>query len=163
MGSAGEHSDGCRAVDPITLAGLVFESAAGLRRQVGPSLERDYGLPAQSFEVLVRLARSPGRRLRMSDLATQTSLTPSGLTRAVDRLCEAGLAERQSCPEDRRGQFARLTAAGTARMVAALECHRSRLEEVFDGLYEKKEREVLLRLLERLRDRVNPGATRLSS
>lgn len=162
MRHAKDHA-GRAAADPITLAGLVFESAAGLRREVGPSLERDYGLPAQSFDVLIRLARSPGERLRMSDLASQTALTPSGLTRAIDRLCEAGLAERQSCPEDRRGQFAMLTAVGHATMAAALECHRSRLEEVFAGLYEEMEREELSRLLERLRDRVNPGAARLSS
>jgi len=31
----------------------------------------------------------------MSDLAAQTSLTPSGLTRAIDRLEAAGLVERK--------------------------------------------------------------------
>ena len=46
----------CRGgVDPVTLAGLVFETATGLRRQLGPGLERDYDFPAQSFEVLIRL------------------------------------------------------------------------------------------------------------
>src|SRR5271166_2746329 len=91
--------------DPVTLIGLVFESASGIRREVGPSLERDYGLPGQSFEVLIRLARSPGGRLRMTDLAAQTALTPSGLTRAVDRLAEAGLVNREACSNDRRGSF----------------------------------------------------------
>ena len=74
-----------------------------------PAVERDYGLPAQSLDVLVHLARSDDGRLRMSELAIQTRLTPSGLTRAVARLCEAGLVRRQVCPEDRRGAFASLT------------------------------------------------------
>jgi MarR family 2-MHQ and catechol resistance regulon transcriptional repressor len=148
--------------DPITLAGLVFETSAGLRREVGPTLERDYGLPTQSFGVLIRLARSPCQRLRMSDLASQTALTPSGLTRAVDRLVEAGLVERAACPEDRRGQFALLTSLGSKTMAAALECHRSRLEELFADLFDTSERRELVHLLGRLRDRVAPEAAQIT-
>ena len=37
----------------------------------------------------------------MSELAAQTSLTPSGLTRSVDRLQDQGLVARRVCPEDR--------------------------------------------------------------
>ena len=85
-------------VDRITLVGLVFETASGLHRMVGPPLERQCELAGQEFEILVRLTRTPGRRLRMSDLAAQTDLTPSGLTRAVDRLSSAGLVTREACP-----------------------------------------------------------------
>lgn len=148
--------------DPVTLAGLVFETASGLRRLLGPSLERDYALPAQSFEVLIRLARSPGGRLRMTDLAAQTALTPSGLTRAVDRLCDAGLVARQACPNDRRGSFATLTAPGRAKMDAAVTCHRVQLAALLEGVFEHHEHAELEALLVRLRDRVNPGAARVS-
>lgn len=148
--------------DPVTLAGLVFETAAGLRHEVGPPLERDYELPGQSFEVLVRLARSPGNRLRMSDLSAQSSLTPSGLTRAVDRLVEAGLVQRAACPSDRRGAFATLTALGEKRMTEALGCHSSQLRRIFDDVFDEEEWATLDRLLRRLRDRVNPGATRMT-
>ena len=65
--------------------------------------------------MLIRLARTPGNRLRMSDLAAQTSLTPSGLTRSVDRLEDTGLVARRVCPEDRRGSFAALTLNGEGR------------------------------------------------
>src|ERR1035438_2936747 len=68
--------------DRITLVGLVFETASGLHRAVGPPLERQCELAGQDFEILIRLTRTPGGRLRMSDLAAQTDLTPSGLTRA---------------------------------------------------------------------------------
>ena len=66
----------------------------------------------QWFEVLLRLARTPGGRLRMSDLAAQTTLTASGLTRVVDRLEDAGLVKREACPTDRRSTYAVLTAEG---------------------------------------------------
>ena len=74
----------------------------------------------QWFEVLIRLARSPEHRLRMTDLAAQTILSPSGLTRAVDRLVEAGLVEREACPTDRRSTYAVLTPEGERRVLKAL-------------------------------------------
>ena len=102
--------------DRITLVGLLTESYTALRTELDRGLERDADLPLGWFELLIRLARSPGQRLRMSDLAAQTSLTPSGLTRAVDRLEAAGLVERLPCPSDRRGAFASLTPVGSARI-----------------------------------------------
>lgn len=148
--------------DPITLAGLVFETASGLRRLAGHQYEHDHELPPQSFEVLIRLARSPGARLRMSDLAAQTSLTPSGLTRAIDRLEESGLAGRAACAEDRRGSFAELTPLGREKMEHVLGCHRARLEEVVGGCLAPEDRRVLVELLRQLRDHVNPGAARVT-
>ncbi|MGH9304266.1 MAG: MarR family winged helix-turn-helix transcriptional regulator, partial [Acidimicrobiales bacterium] len=153
-----EHQARGEESDPITLAGLVFETSAGLRRAVGPQLEQENQLPAQSFEVLIRLSRSPGARLRMSELASQTALTPSGLTRAIDRLVCAGLVRREACNEDRRGAFAALSSEGKARMEAAICRHRGELEKILTGLYGPGERAKLAELLERLRDRVNPGA-----
>ncbi len=64
----------------LTTVGLLFESAAGLRRVFERRLETERSLSNQSFDVLIRLARTPGGELRMSELAAQTSLTPSGLT-----------------------------------------------------------------------------------
>ena len=82
----------------LTTVGLFFETHAGLTRELGRRLERETRLSVQWFEVLLRLFRTPGHRLRMSDLAAQTTLTPSGLSRAVDRLERAGLVTRETCP-----------------------------------------------------------------
>ena len=146
-------------LDRITLVGLVFETASGLHRVVDAPLVRQCDLAGQDFEILIRLARTPGGRLRMSDLAAQTDLTPSGLTRAVDRLAEAGLVTREACQEDRRGAFAALTAAGDGRMRAALEIHRSQLAQLLDGVLSPDEELALTAALRKLRDRVNPGAS----
>lgn len=145
-------------VDRITLVGLLFETATGIQRSVSPLLERQTDLAGQDFEILIRLARSPATRLRMSDLATQTGLTPSGLTRAVDRLAEAGLVAREACEEDRRGSLAALTAAGGERMQAALDLHRCQLRQLLDGALDVDEQATLVDLLRKVRDRVNPGA-----
>jgi len=157
-----QKSESASEVDRITLAGLVFETALGLRRAVGPSLERQCELAGQEFEILIRLARTPGGRLRMSDLASQTALTPSGLTRAIDRLSMAGLVNRHACPEDRRGAFAGLTPAGEERMRVALDLHRAQLAELLDGALDPEEELLLVAVLRKLRDRVNPEAASLT-
>ena len=70
------------------------------------SVRRARPRPAE-FEVLMRIARTPGLGLRMSDLAAQTLLTTSGITRVVDRLeRDAPGRAARSCPTDRRGSLA---------------------------------------------------------
>ncbi len=116
----------------------------------------------QAFELLIRLARSDGQRLRMTDLAAQAGLTPSGLSRAVDRLVTLGLVVRESCPNDRRGTNVRLTELGAAAMGGALERHCREVDALLADLFSPAEWTQLASLLRRLRDRVHPDATLVS-
>lgn len=144
--------------DRLTLVGLLIESTTALRAQLDRHLERDAGLPLQWFELLLRLARSPGRHLRMSDLAAQTSLTPSGLTRAIDRLEDAGLAERVPCSSDRRGSYAAITPRGLERITDALGPHLDHVDEHLTSALSADEQAQLTSLLRKVRDHVNPAA-----
>lgn len=148
--------------DPITLVGLVIEAASGLRRTLTPGLEHELGVGGQSFEILMRLGRSHEGRLRMSDLAAQTALTPSGLTRAVDRLVEVGLVEREVCPSDRRGAFAHLTELGLVRTREALDRHGREVSSLLSGALTPHEQLALSALLRKLRDQVSPYASLVS-
>jgi DNA-binding MarR family transcriptional regulator len=78
-----------------------------------------HDLPLASYDVLMQLAESPERRLRMNDLAGRVLLSRSGLTRLIDRLQRDGLVAREACPSDARGLFAVLTDAGAARLADA--------------------------------------------
>jgi MarR family 2-MHQ and catechol resistance regulon transcriptional repressor len=127
----------------LTTVGLLFESAAGLRRVFQRRFESERALSNQSFD---------GSELRMSELAAQTSLTPSGLTRSVDRLVEQDLVVRRVCPEDRRGAFAVLTPAGQALMDRAIPDHLAHIDELLSNLYTAEEEETLAVLLRKLRD-----------
>jgi MarR family 2-MHQ and catechol resistance regulon transcriptional repressor len=144
--------------DRLTLVGLLVESTTALRAQLDRQLGRDVDMPLQWFELLLRLARSPGRHLRMSDLAAQTSLTPSGLTRAVDRLEAAGLVERAPCPSDRRGSYAALTADGLERIRSAVGPHLDHVEKHLTSVLTAEEQAQLIALLRKVRDHVNPAA-----
>lgn len=145
--------------DRLTLVGLLLETVAGLEDVLGKGHERSAGISSQWFEVLLRLGRSEGRRLRMSELASQTTMSPSGLTRAVDRLEAAGLVRRADCETDRRGSFAVITDDGLRRLEAALPEHLRQIEEQVIDVLGARERQDLERLLRKVRDRVKPGAT----
>jgi DNA-binding MarR family transcriptional regulator len=146
----------------LTTVGLFAEAYAGMTLSLERRLEQESGLSVQWFEVLIRLARTPGHRLRMSDLAAQTTLSASGLTRAVDRLEAAGLVERQACPTDRRSTYAVLTDDGESRILAALPLHVDQLVEVLDSVFTGAELELFTTLTRRLRDATNPCAAKAS-
>ena len=55
------------------------------------------------------LANAPDERMRMAELAESVLLSPSGITRLVDRLVSDGLVAKSRCAADRRGWYAVLT------------------------------------------------------
>ncbi|GAA1997463.1 MarR family winged helix-turn-helix transcriptional regulator [Catenulispora subtropica] len=144
--------------DPrLTAAGLLFEAHQGLVARLTPTW-RAKGLSGLDVNALMRLSRSPGRRLRMSDLAAQTMLSTSGVTRLVDRLEKAGLVERQTAPGDRRGTFAELTEAGAEALRDVLPGYLEALDRWFTGVLTHKQLEGLLEGLRVVRDTVHPDA-----
>ncbi|MGR6316423.1 MarR family transcriptional regulator [Micromonospora soli] len=145
--------------DPrITAIGLLFEASAGLSARFAAQLE-EHALSPVEFEVLMRLARSPGNQLRMTDLAAQTSLSTSGVTRVVDRMERDGLLRRRACPNDRRSSYAVVTAAGLTRLDETLPGHLQIIEQWFTGQLDPAALAALLDGLRRVRDAVHPGAT----
>jgi MarR family transcriptional regulator for hemolysin len=68
-----------------------------------------FGVTRAQWAVLVRLDRFEG--LKQSELAEMLDLQPITLTRLLDRLCNNGLIERRSDPNDRRAKRLFLTPA----------------------------------------------------
>jgi DNA-binding MarR family transcriptional regulator len=102
-------------------------------------LQRESGIPHGYYEILVRLSESPGRELRMSQLAEASTSSKSRLSHAVARLEERGWVQRLDCPTDRRGQVARLTDAGFAALEAAAPSHVEQVRLVlFDRLTDEQ-------------------------
>lgn len=141
----------------ITAFGLFAEAYTGLVARFSGQLS-GHGLSLVEFEVLVRLARSPEQRLRMTHLAGQVALTTSGITRVVDRLERAGLVRREACPSDRRGAWAVVTPAGVRRLTAALPGHLELLERHFSGRFTPDELATFTERLRTIRDDVHPAA-----
>jgi DNA-binding MarR family transcriptional regulator len=144
--------------DPrLTTMGLLMETHAGLRAASDPDLEA-HGLTNSAFEVLIRLSRSPHQRLRMSDLAGQSTLSNSGLTRVVDRLLDAGLVRRVRDRHDKRVFYAEITPDGLQRVVDALPSHLDLIDRTIISVLDDEELAVLERALRKVRAVVKPEA-----
>lgn len=70
--------------------------------------------PLAWYDVLWSLYKAPDRRLRIRRLADEVVLSPTGMSRLVDRIEAAGCLRREPSPEDRRGAYAVLTDEGLA-------------------------------------------------
>jgi DNA-binding MarR family transcriptional regulator len=124
------------------LAQLVLSrrlSAGAYRRVTG-------GIPPVQLQALAVLA---GGDMRMRDLAHRLGLATSTVTRLVDRLEAAGLAERRSERPDRRSVLVGLSTAGRDALVAVRRRLRTLLRELIGGLAPHEQGE-LLRLLAKL-------------
>ena len=138
-----------QSIEAQTFVTLVRAHAL-VTRQLNAQLNAEHGLTISDFEVLMRLARAPDRRLRGVDLAEQVLLTASGITRLVDGLVRSGYVERAACASDRRVVYAVLTEAGLAKLREAASSHLGQIEELFSGRYDKRELSELTALLARL-------------
>jgi len=125
------------------------ETHAAIVRRLDEDLRANSGLTLSSFEVLYELARAPGNRLRMAELADKLLFTRSGVTRLVDRLERDGLVARSNCDHDGRGVYAKLTRHGFETFEAACTPHIDGIRRLFFDPLEGWE-DVLLRLLHQL-------------
>ncbi|MFI7587599.1 MarR family winged helix-turn-helix transcriptional regulator [Spongisporangium articulatum] len=98
-------------------------------------LQRDEELTHFAYFVLAMLSEAPDRALRMSQLASASSSSPSRLSHTVRRLEERGWVTRTRSADDGRGQVARLTDAGWDKVVATAPGHVEQVRAlVFAGL-----------------------------
>ncbi|MGZ8733894.1 MAG: MarR family winged helix-turn-helix transcriptional regulator [Acidimicrobiia bacterium] len=153
-GAAGPEARGLvgdRSDPRISTFGLLHEAHRRLERTFDRSLATHSGMSGSFFEVLLRIGRSPGTRLTMSELACQLGLTSGGATRLVDRVVEAGLVVRTSCPSDRRVQWVVLTPAGEQKLDEGLSVHLDDLQRELIDRLDPDELEMLERALDKLR------------
>jgi DNA-binding MarR family transcriptional regulator len=128
----------------------LLRAHAATTRKLNAQLLADHDLTLSDFEVLLRLARAPDRRMRRVDLAQQVLLTASGVTRLLDGLERTGLVARDSCDTDRRVVYAVLTDAGVAKIREASASHFAQVDEMFSGRFDQTELQQLASLLSRL-------------
>jgi DNA-binding MarR family transcriptional regulator len=137
--------------DRITLWGLLLEVHAGIGRQLRRELRAEIDLPDAWFEVLLRVGRTPGQAVRMTDLANMVLFSSGGFTKLADRMEQAGLIRREPCPEDRRATFAVLTPKGRQVLDRALAVHLPGLQRYLCDPLDPQQRRELEAILRRLR------------
>jgi DNA-binding MarR family transcriptional regulator len=117
-----------RIADVSALSGGIEQLTRWLLRQTPRSMSRT------ALAALDRL--STEGPLRVSELAAREAITQPGVTVLVNRLAEAGHAERVPDPTDGRAALVRITAAGKKvladRSAARTQSLRERLSELSD-------------------------------
>ena len=86
---------------------------------------------------------------RMSELAASLRVDASTATRAVQRLVDAGYAERTAVPDDARGVTVAATDAGREAHTEVAERRRAAIVKM-TAVFDERERRALADLLERL-------------
>ena len=118
-------ASGNAAEDPVVDAwrGLLVAHS-----RLVPAVEADLRaagqVPLSWYDVLLELNAAPDRRLRMSELGQRTVLSRTRVSRVVDELAAAGLAERQPDQADGRSSFAVLTPRGKEALRSAWPVYR---------------------------------------
>jgi DNA-binding MarR family transcriptional regulator len=146
MSTAIPRSDGCAYV--VGADGLarwserhadawigLLETHKQLTRALDGELEAGHGLTLSELEVLGRVAAADGRSLRLSELAAETGLSLSRISRIIDALQRRELVLRHPCSSDARAVEAHLTDRGFQLTCEAQATHfRSVQERFFDQL-----------------------------
>ena len=111
------------------------------------------GLPPLAwYDVLWAVRESPQRRARLGALAADLTISRGGMTKLVDRLEQAGLLRREPTPDDRRGSYAVLTAAGETTLKRMWPTYSRVLSQVV-GPLRTAEANTLRRLLREIEAR----------
>jgi DNA-binding MarR family transcriptional regulator len=127
----------------------LLRTNARLRDQLELDVRRISGLSVARYDVLMHLDMAGGR-LGLSDLAQAMVLSPSGLSKLLDRMQEAGLVERQPDPDDARSTYAAITRHGRAVVTKTRQRHHAFLQHVFGDVLDDRDLADLTRIMTRL-------------
>jgi DNA-binding MarR family transcriptional regulator len=117
----------------------LLHAHATLVKLLDAELMAAHGISLSGFEVLWRLAGADHGRLRMTDLAGLVMLSPSGLSRLVDRLESEGMIERVACPGDGRAINATITEAGRQKLSESEATHFEGIRRRFLAHFDEAE------------------------
>jgi DNA-binding MarR family transcriptional regulator len=147
------HDDAMDDDEVITNWGLVVEAFAAVGKRVAELDDTELSPPF--FEVLLRLVRSPGHRLTMSQLAHEITFSTGGFTKLADRMETAGLVCRVACPNDRRVTWMTLTPAGETAIADVLPRHVASLRAIVLGILGEDGLREVGQHMRALRDSIN--------
>ncbi len=98
--------------EQLALWRAFLNAHARITRAIGRDLA-EAGLPDLGwYDLLWTLYRQPGRSLRVKELAEEVVLSPTAMSRFVDRVEAAGCVRRHPDPDDRRALQVTLTDEG---------------------------------------------------
>jgi DNA-binding MarR family transcriptional regulator len=139
------------AIEPAVRAWTrLLRAYSSTTRLLSAELQEEHGLTLSDYEALLVLSHAEDGRLKRVELARSLMLTPSGITRLLQGLEDAGLVERASCATDLRVTYAQLTDAGREKLEAASGGHIASIRALFEEHCKPDEIVTLAEILGRL-------------
>jgi DNA-binding MarR family transcriptional regulator len=144
----------------VEAMGQLIGAHSTLTRKLSAELVEQHGLTMSEVEVLLLLSRAPDHSMRRIDLSRDVRLSPSGVTRMLDRMEATGLVKKGACTEDGRVSYAVLTEKGMSRLQDAWPDHVEAIERLLGEQFDARELNQLRELLNRVAGRVEcePGS-----
>jgi len=130
--------------------GTLLSAHAVLVRELSAALVASHGLTINDYGCLLLLSRVGDDGMRRIDLANELNLSPSGITRLLDRLEDQGLVGKGECKSDARVSYAILTDAGLDKLREAAPGHVDDIERRLGAVLSDEEIKTLTELLGRL-------------
>lgn len=123
-------------------------------RELDRGLLAEHGFGIDSYGVMITLVGAPARQLPIGELGLRRNLSPSGISRSVDRLTKLGLLERATNPDDGRSLLVSLTQDGLHRLREAQITHHRIVREMLLSHLDHRD----LKRLGQLWEKAMPGA-----
>ena len=152
--NASDRARQCPGAEPVHASRVRSVARAAAR-----ALDRDararskaasaHGLGIDAYGVLVTMVGQPGSRMTIGELGERRNLSPSGISRSVDKLVKEELVERTTNPADARSLLVGLTAHGVQRLREAQVTHHATVRELLLDHLDKRDIETLGELWEK--------------
>jgi DNA-binding MarR family transcriptional regulator len=127
----------------------LIRTYARLWDQLEAQVRRDHGLTIARYDVLAHVEMAGGQ-LGLSELASSVVLSPSGLSKLLDRMEASGLVRRDPDPDDARSTFATITPAGRTLVKQVRRSHHKLLQKTFGDALDDRDVDDLTRIMGRI-------------
>ncbi len=146
-----EKTQAILSSEMLRTSGTILSTQLAIARVIEKCAVAPLGVEPTIIDLLVRLDQAPENRLRAVELSKQLILSPSHISRMLDRAEAAGFVKRGPDPKDRRASQVILTKQGRGVIVRLKPLLSEVISRVIDDALSESEAEVLNDLLHRIR------------
>lgn len=136
--------------ESLRASGALLSAQTALAAMIHTVAVEPTGHDPTTLDLLVRLDQASDNRLRAIELSRQLLLSPSHISRTIDRAEASGLVERCADPHDRRASQVQLTQAGRELLRQFAPRLHTVIDHTIGQTLSDRETDVLVDLLDRI-------------
>lgn len=134
-----------------------MKTHAMVKKALEADLIANFGMQMSSFDVLAQIHWAGEEGIRISDLAAETLLSQSRVSRLVTQMEGDGLARREQCDSDTRVVYAMITEQGSELVERVRARHAAEIDRLFFSGLTRKQVDELAKLWPRVLASIDAG------